>query len=108
MIEDAYTVVLDSMYSTLHVQLYYTPRWFVNRTSRDVRDNILFLFLFLVLDPLVGFEMHLLPVLGWAFSTFVFILGFARTNQFSIHYQLPDGLRYPFRGIQNLSLAFLN
>lgn len=96
------------MYSTLHVQLYYTPRWFVNRTSRDVRDNILFLFLFLVLDPLVGFEMHLLPVLGWAFSTFVFILGFARTNQFSIHYQLPDGLRYPFRGIQNLSLAFLN
>jgi hypothetical protein len=83
----------------------YTPRWFVNRTFRDIGDNILFLFLFLVLDPLVGFEMHLLPVLGWAFFTLASILGFVRTNQFSIHYLLPDGLRYPFRGIQNLSLA---
>lgn len=64
----------DPLYSASHVQLY--PSLVRRHDARDIRDNILFLFLFLflLLDPLVGFGMHLLPVLGWAFSTLVFIL----------------------------------
>lgn len=63
----------DPVYSASHVQLY--PSLVRQRGARDVRDNILLLllFLFLLLDPLVGFGMHLLPVLGWAFSTLVFL-----------------------------------
>lgn len=43
---------------------------------RDIGDGIMFLLILLLLDPLVGFGLHLLAVLGWAFTLVFIILAF--------------------------------